>query len=253
MAEILNKDDYFPIFDLTFGYHHIEIHPEHHKFLSLESTFKDGSTRYFQFCVLLFGFALACHVFAKDLGPFTKRWRERGIKAIIFIDDSIAAFCGFEITKSISELVRNDLPVRKTNFSPKTKEKWLGTITGTRELTVTDPQENITKRLEDITKLLNQEFLTPKQLSKIAGQRSSIHLEIDPLVRLFNRNMYHFIENRISWLETKIVSRNVKEELKFWSNNINNYNGCIFKFNLLTSWLFCCARMPAMKLTADLF
>ena len=105
----------------------------------------------------------------------TKRWRESGIKVIIFIDDGIAAFQGFEITKSISELIRNDLlPAgfviinEKTNFNPKTKEEWLATIIGTRELTFTAPQTNITKLLEDINKYLNQEFLTQKQLSKVA-------------------------------------------------------------------------------------
>ena len=160
---------------MTFGYHHIVIHPEHHKFLSLESTLEDGSTRYFQFWVLSFGLALACHIFTKVFWPLTKRWRESDIKVIIFIDDGIAAFQGFEITKSISELVRNDLlPAgfviinEKTNFNPKTKEKWLATIIGTRELTVTAPQTNITKLLEDINKYLNQEFLTQKQLSKVA-------------------------------------------------------------------------------------
>ena len=52
---MLNKGDYFTTFDLTSGYHHIEIHPEYHKFLDFEWTFEDGCTRYFQFCVLPFG------------------------------------------------------------------------------------------------------------------------------------------------------------------------------------------------------
>ena len=47
LAEMLNKEDYFTTFDLTSGYHHIEIHPEHCKFLGFEWTFKDGSTRHF--------------------------------------------------------------------------------------------------------------------------------------------------------------------------------------------------------------
>ena len=134
MSEILHKGDYFTTFDLTSGYHHIEIHPEHHKFLGFEWTFEDVSTRYFQFCVLPFGLASACYVFTKILRPFTKRWRGRGIKAIIYIDDKIAASQSFEIAKFVSELVRHDLfsagfviNSEKSNFNPKTKEKWLGT------------------------------------------------------------------------------------------------------------------------------
>ena len=54
---------------------------------------------------------------------------------------------------------------------------------------------------------LNQEFLNPKKLSKVAGELSSMHLPIGPLVRFFTRNMYHFIEKRISWYEQKIVKK----------------------------------------------
>ena len=43
LSEMLNKGDYFTTFDLTSGYHHIEIHPEHRKFLVFEWTFEDGS------------------------------------------------------------------------------------------------------------------------------------------------------------------------------------------------------------------
>ena len=84
---------------------------------------------------------------------------------------------------------------------------------------------------------LNQDFLTAKQLSKVAGRLSSMHLAIGPLVPLFTRNMYHFIEKRISWYEQKIVSKNVKEELKFWRNNIKIYDGYTFKPRPLTSCL----------------
>ena len=66
--------------------------------------------------------------------------------------------------------------------------------------------------------------MTPKQLSKVAGQLFSMYLAIGQLVQLFTRNMYHFIKKIISWYEQKIVGKSVKEELKFWRNNINIYN-----------------------------
>ena len=61
---------------------------------------------------------------------------------------------------------------------------------------------------------LTQDFLTPRQLSKVAGQLSAMHLSIDSLFRLFTRNMYHFIENRISWHEPKTVTKTLKKYLK---------------------------------------
>ena len=83
---MLNKGYYFTTFDLIPSYQYIEVHPEHYKFLGFEWTFEDGYSRYFQFCVLPFSLASAC-----------------------YIEDGIAAFRGFEIAKSVSEIVTNDL------------------------------------------------------------------------------------------------------------------------------------------------
>ena len=79
-----------------------------------------------------------------------KTMEGRRTKAIIYIDDSIAALQGFEIAKSVSELVRHGLLSawfvinnEKGDFNPKTKEKWLGTIIDTRELTFIVVQEKL--------------------------------------------------------------------------------------------------------------
>ena len=83
------------------GYHHIEIHG---KFLGFEWTFEDGSTKYFQFRVLLFGLPSGCYDFAKVLRPLNKRLRGIGIEAIIYIDGGTAASRSFELTKITGNL-----------------------------------------------------------------------------------------------------------------------------------------------------
>ena len=65
------------------------------------------------------------------------------------------------------------------------------TIIDAIEMTFTVPSEKINKLLADIKNILMQNVLTPKQLAKITGQRSSMHLAIGPLVHLFTRKMYH--------------------------------------------------------------
>ena len=75
------------------------------KFLGFQWTFKDGSTKYFQFCVLPFCLPSAGYVFAKVLFPFTKRWNSIGI---IYIDDGIAASRSFELAKTAYQLAKND-------------------------------------------------------------------------------------------------------------------------------------------------
>ena len=64
-----------------------------------------------------------------------------------------------------------------------------------------------------------------------------MHLAIGPLVHLFARNMYHEIENRTSWYEPKIISKETKDELEFRLINTNIYNGYTFKPRVLTTCL----------------
>ena len=84
---------------------------------------------------------------------------------------------------------------------------------------------------------MTQNLLTPKQLAKLTGQLSSMHLAIGPLLYLLTRNMYHEIENRTSWYEPKIISKETKDKLECWLNNINIYNGYTFKSRALATCL----------------
>ena len=80
------------------------------------------------------------------------RWGGIDIKAIIYIKDGIAASRSFKIAKTAGQLIKSDLVsagfvsnAEKSDFNPKTKGKWLGTIIGTIEMTFTVPSEKINK------------------------------------------------------------------------------------------------------------
>lgn len=96
-AKIFDKNDFFTTFDLKSGYHHVDIHPEHRKFLGFEWTFSNGVTRYFQFAVLPFGLTSACYAFTKILRSFISKWRRVGIKSVIYLDDGINGHTSFSI------------------------------------------------------------------------------------------------------------------------------------------------------------
>lgn len=53
--EILRPGDFMFSFDLKSGYHHIDIFPDHRKFLAFAWEYQDGTVRYFMFTVLPFG------------------------------------------------------------------------------------------------------------------------------------------------------------------------------------------------------
>jgi len=106
-AKIFDKNDFFTTFDLKSGYHHVDIHPEHRKFLGFEWTFSNGVTRYFQFAVLPFGLTSACYAFTKILRHFISKWRGVGIKSVIYLDDGINGHTSYDKAKYACKFVVN--------------------------------------------------------------------------------------------------------------------------------------------------
>ena len=56
-------------FNLKSGYHHVEIFPDHRKYLAFSWDFGDGVVKYFQVTVLPFGLSSAPYLFTKLLKP----------------------------------------------------------------------------------------------------------------------------------------------------------------------------------------
>ena len=68
--QIFSKGFYLFKFHLKSGYHHVEIFPEHRRYLAFSWDFGDGIVKYFQFTVLPFGLSSAPYLFKKLLSPF---------------------------------------------------------------------------------------------------------------------------------------------------------------------------------------
>ena len=211
-AEIFDQGDYFITFDLTSGYHHVDIHPEHKKYFGFSWTFKNSETKYFVFNVLPFGLNSACYIFTKLLRPFI--WRAQGIKSFIFIDDGICGAQDFNRTEKIAKIVIDDLRnggwivnLEKSHLTPSRTGKWLGTIIDTRDATFTVPAEKIEKLIKLIKTILSQTFCSAKQLSRVEGQLGAMHLSLGPIVRPFSRSLYALIEGRKTWYELIQLTR----------------------------------------------
>lgn len=71
--------------------------------------------------------------------------------------------------------------------------------------------------------MLNQKSVTPKHLAKIAGELSSAQLVLGPIVRLLSGKIYHDIESRFSWLETKAISKENEKEINNFGWKIKIY------------------------------
>ena len=236
IAEMLGEREFFTTFDLVSGYHHVEINKEHHKFLGFEWEFLDRRKRFFQFLVLAFGLASACYIFTKLLRPLIKKWRSLGIKSVIYLDDGINGHSSYNLCKTATEQIISDLNksgfvinYEKSDFEPKQVGEWLGTIINTKNMTFYIPERKIEKLKNIIESTVNEKLTNAKTLSKIAGQLSSMHLSLGPVVRLFTRNIYIDIESKSTWYEKFDISDGCKSDLIFWLQNIDLRNGYSLK------------------------
>ena len=236
------KDQYFITFDLKSGYHHVPIHKDDQKFLGFCWTFPDGKTRFFRFVVLPFGLASACYAFTKVLRPLIKKWRAQGIRCTVYLDDGICMAKTFALTLQQAKIIENDLiqagftiNYEKSFLIPSQTGSWLGFDIDTTSMKFFVPEQKIHSLLDMIYMVLERKTIDAKTISQISGKLISMSFAIGPLTRLFTRQMYRFIESRVSWNQIRIIDDLLRSELNFWANNLCSSNGFSIKTNQVTS------------------
>ena len=129
---MFERDEYVFKFDLKSGYHHVDIHCEHQKFLGFRWDTR-GCPQFYVFTVLPFGISTACYVFTKLLRPMIRHWRGRGLKAIVYLDDGIVAVKGKDMALEEGKHVKQDLEsagfvinTEKSVWDPCNHLEWLG-------------------------------------------------------------------------------------------------------------------------------
>ena len=108
-ALLFEKHEYLFKFDLKSGYHHVDIYPEHQKYLGFQWNKEGGEAGFYMFAVLPFGLSTACYIFTKLMRPLVRFWRGRGLKAIVYLDDGIIAVKGKPRALNESTQVQCDL------------------------------------------------------------------------------------------------------------------------------------------------
>ena len=231
LENIFEKGFFFATFDLKRGYHHIKIHENDVGYLGFAWDF-EGHTKYFVFLVMPFGLSSASYVFTKMLRPLVKKWRGQGIRCVIYVDDGIHGAPGKRETAYNCLTVREDLEQagftlneEKSCLYPSQTGTWLGFNIDTVKLMLYVPNEKLIKLLTAAKGAVKHKATTARKISKIAGQIISMGPGIGPLSRLFTRKMYAFVDAAPSWDGFVSIEREVKDEINFWVQNIDEVNG----------------------------
>ena len=240
-TQIFDKDYYLFKFDLKSGYHHIEIFPEHRKYLAFAWDFGTGKFRYFQFCVFPFGLSSVPFIFTKILKPLQKSWRSRGIPIAIFLDDGLGEGIDKVSAKIHSLAVHSDL--LKSGFVPNQEKSvwepvqvitWLGVVLNTIDGSVQATDERIAKLTSDLGSpqtLSSRQSLCKvhvKRVASVAGQIISLSSCVGPVTRIMTRHLFSVVNSAFSWDSKVFLSHDSISEIDFWANNVNSLNGRVY-------------------------
>ena len=231
-SDMVQEGDYAVKFDLTSGYHHIEIHEQHRKFLGFKWFYRNKE-RYFVFEVLPFGLSSACHVFTKVMRAFIKKWRGAfGLRTIIYIDDGICVEKSFKACSKAGKLLLSDLKnagfivnLKKSIWIPTKRIQFLGFAVDTDQMTYTVPDKKLEVFLNLASKILKSGKASAKDISRVTGRLVSMQPALGKIVLLTTRCMYAFLAKQSTWYREGSLDQGSLEELEFWFKNIRNKNG----------------------------
>ena len=195
-------------YDLKSGYHHLDIHPQHQKFLGFSWKF-DSQLRYFEFTVLPFGLSSAGHIFTKTVRVLVKHWRSLGFPIVMYLDDGFATAEDFHICQKMSLSVQNDLLQagfiannEKSVWEPKQLIEWLGFEWNVENSSLQIPQKKIEILRDSISNIVEKNInLSCRNLAKVCGKIVSMIPALGNICQIMTKHMHMTICCKCSWDE----------------------------------------------------
>ena len=219
-------------FDLKSGYHHVDIFPEHQKYLGF--AWHDGTKiRYFKFTVMPFGLSSACGLFTKLLKPLVKRWRNQSKSCVVYLDDGICIAKSEEVLRQQSREIRMDLSnsgfiinESKSLFSPQSKLQWLGFLIDFQNAKIYIPENKILDIVQRLRTCLMSEVINLSYLATIVGKLIAIEPAVGSVAQLMTRAMQRQIaDNNENYFINISLSKQSLGEVKFWIENLTKLHG----------------------------
>ena len=214
--------------DLEDAYFLVSIHINSRKYLRFR--FND---QLFEFVCLPFGLCTAPYIFTKIMKVVMKKLRSSGFSSVIYIDDILC------IEKSIEQCQKNIdqtinfleylgfcINYKKSNLMPSKRCKFLGMVIDTEKYAIELPREKRETLYDLITQFLNYETCSIKKFSQLIG----ILISCCPAIEyawlytkeLEKEKLFHLIFNDYDYNKSMEISETVKQELKWWKNNIKD-------------------------------
>lgn len=230
--------------DISHAYHHITLHEQSRKYLGFE-----WNGEYYMFCVLPFGLQSAPWCFCTVVAECVQVFRRRGVRMVSYVDDFPHGGVGNgEVVSNAGFIIRF---LRKCGFIIEPKKKCLGYDKAVTKLPALgfiidfEEQKFMVKperrqaMLELARVIWAKRFarLSVRMVAALAGRLVSMSLALGGVARMRTRALYAVIghrDGRAAWNETVILSEEARDEVQFWLEHFDSFNGMPIKENRRT-------------------
>ena len=215
---------YMCIFDLSSGYHHIDINVAYQQFLGFS-----WNNKYYTFSVCPFGMASAGLIFSKVLRQLVKKWRAQGISIVLYLDDGLLVSKSIPEMNCWAEIIQNDLKQagfkineEKSCWTPSQCVKWLGIILDSNKNIYEVPSDKLGRLKISIFKNLKYKLsCSTRELAKTVGKITSLFHAYGGIVYIMTKDITKWISEGSSWGHREVLPEAVVNELSFWYNNLS--------------------------------
>ena len=225
--DLMEEGVFMSSIDLKDAYYSVPIWGGHRKYLTFQ-----WEREIFSFNVLPFGLCSAPRVFTKLLKPVFSKMREDGFCVLGYLDDSLImgnseSECALATSK-LEELLINlgfSLNREKSSLVPSTTITFLGYVLNSLDMTVSPTDKKRQKASEIIEKLLSQR----KHKIRFVASALGFIVDLGKGVE-YGANHFRYLERdkilalrcvgSIGYEGSMYLSREAKQELKWWRHNV---------------------------------
>ena len=237
---LVQPGDWMATFDLTSAFHHVPIHPVHHRFLGFSIENEDGIEEFYAYTCMPFGLATATQCLARVTKAICRYAGLQGIRNCLYIDDgrigaATRALCTSQLEEMLSIWSRAGfvIAIDKTD-TPDTisqQKQYLGFIIDSTAMRVTASSRKLTSVRDAISALLCHPGKAPaKEVASVIGKVIALEPAFGSVVHLLTRTAQQELSLAVqlfNWKTRVFLSPQTKKCLQHFASHLMDFNGTL--------------------------
>ena len=237
---LVQPGDWMATFDLTSAFHHIPIHPDHHKYLGFSIENEDGEEEFYAYTCMPFGLATATQCLARVTKAICRYAGLQGIRNCLYIDDgrigaATKELCVQQLQEMLSIWTRAGfvIAVDKTDTAESISQTkaYLGFVIDSASMTVSASDRKLSSVQGAIGALLLHPSSVPaKELASVIGKVIALEPAFGPLVHLLTRTAQQELAVTVQtkgWKARVEVTTQTKLCLQQFNAHMGELNGTL--------------------------